>query len=269
MLHGDIEDIVPDKKIIYKQVDGADLELHVFFPPSHSTESRTPAVVSFFGGGWKNGKVTQFYRQSVYWACRGMVAICADYRVMTKHNAEPYQCLEDAKSAIRWVRSNSRELGIDPERVAAAGGSAGGHLAVATAIIESFDAPGDDLNISCKPNALLLFNPVIDNGPEGYGYDRVKGYWGDFSPLHNIDKKMPPTLFMLGTNDKLIPVSTAKAFKEKVESMGSRCDLILYENQQHGFFNYERSCEAFMQTLRQTDVFLISIGYFDGKPLIE
>ena len=75
---------------------------------------------------------------------------------------------------------------------------------------------------------------------------------------------------MLGTKDELIPVSTAKAFKENVESDGLRCDLVLYESQKHGFFNYKKdSYYYFMETLRQTDKFLISIGYLDGIALIE
>lgn len=60
------------------------------------------------------------------------------------------------------------------------GGSAGGHLAAAIASIDGFNDATDDLSVSCKPNLLVLFNPVLDNGPEGYGYDRVKSIIRNF-----------------------------------------------------------------------------------------
>ncbi|AQQ72325.1 Acetylxylan esterase precursor [Limihaloglobus sulfuriphilus] len=259
----------PDEVITYKHVDGVELALDVFYPHENSKAQNRAAIVTFFGGGWNMGGAGQFYRQSRYWADRGMVAICADYRVRSRHNVTPDKCLEDAKSAMRWVRSHSKELGIDPDRIAAAGGSAGGHLAAATAMVKGFDAPGDDLTVSPAANALVLFNPVIDNGPEGYGYDRVKDYWQKFSPFHNIDGNAPPAVFFLGTEDHLIPVDTAWRFKNRIESKGGRCDLFIYQGQGHGFFNYEKSRRHFFQTLLESDRFLESIGYLRGRPLIE
>ena len=134
-----------------------------------------------------------------------MVAICAEYRVSSRHKTSPRECVQDGKSAMRWVRSHSSELGIDPHRIAAGGGSAGGHVAAATATVKGFDEPGEDITVSARPDALVLFNPVYDNGPKGYGHDRVKDYWKEFSPLHNLDKTTPPTIVFLGTEDKLVP----------------------------------------------------------------
>lgn len=271
MLNRDIKEFAPDKIVTYKHIDDINLDLHIFFPPSHNLSRNKPAIVSFFGGGWNGGTIKHFYRQSEYWASRGMVAICADYRVAKRHKARPFECLQDAKSAMRWVRAHCKELGIDPERIAAAGGSAGGHLAAATATIKKFNAPDDDLEISCSPDALVLFNPVFDNGPEGFGYDRVKEYWQDFSPMHNLDKNTPPTIVFLGTKDNLIPVATAKKYKETMESNGSRCDLFLYDGQGHGFFNHGKNNNSlyFLQTLLESDRFLTSLGYLKGKPLIK
>jgi acetyl esterase len=84
----------------------------------------------------------------------------------------------------------------------------------------------------------VLFNPVIDNGPGGYGYERISDSYKSFSPLHNINKGAPPTIFFLGTKDKLIPVETARYYKTVMEKVGSRCELFLYEDQGHGFFNH-------------------------------
>ena len=270
MLGRDIEAFVPDKIVTYKQIGKVKLDLHIFNPPSHKSNQKRPAIVSFFGGGWNGGTVKQFYRQSEYWASRGMVAICASYRVRSRHKVSPIQCLEDSKSAMRWVRFNAEALGIDPDRIAACGGSAGGHLAVATATATKYDAPGDNLEISPAPNALVLFNPVYDNSPEGFGYDRVTEHWQDFSPMHNIDENIPPAIVFLGTEDHLIPVSTAKEFKRKMEAAGSRCDLFLYDGQKHAFFNRrQKSNPYFFQTLLESDRFLTSLGYLKGRPWIE
>ena len=252
-----LAEVQPDRIIEYKKTEQGPLTLHVFNPPGHKADDKTPAIVFFFGGGWKGGAPKQFYKQSAHLALRGMVAICAEYRVESKHQTSPRECVKDGKSAMRWVRSHVAEIGIDPDRIAAGGGSAGGHVAAATATLAGFNEEGEDSSISCRPAALVLFNPVFDNGPEGYGYDRVKEYWKEFSPLHNLDASAPPTLVMLGTKDNLIPVATAEAYKAKMEELGVRCDLILYEEQPHGFFNQVK----YKETLKASDDFLVSLGY--------
>ena len=247
----------PDSIMTYKEVDGHSLNLHIFTPQKHLASENKPAIVFFFGGGWIGGKPEQFYKQSQYLAKRGMVAISAEYRIKNTHGTSPKEALRDAKSAIRWVRAQSNDLGIDPNKIVAAGASAGGQLAAATATSIGFNEATDDVKISARPNALVLFNPVIDNGPSGYGFNRVEDYWQDFSPMHNISDNMPPTILFLGTKDKLIPVSTAKKFKAKVEEQSGRCELHLYPNQPHGFFNVKK----YNETLQATDQFLVSLGF--------
>jgi acetyl esterase len=249
--------VEPDRIIEYKQVGDSKLTLHIFNPPGHKAGDKTPAIVFFFGGGWKAGGPSHFYNQSRHLAERGMVAICADYRTEQNAGTTPAECVKDGKSAMRWVRSHAGELGIDPDMLAAGGGSAGGHVAAATAALQGFNEEGEDPSVSCIPNALVLFNPVFNNGPDGYGYDRVSDYWKEFSPLHNLHADMPPTLVMLGTKDSLIPVTTAEACKAKMETLGVRCDLILYEDQPHGFFNQAK----YEETLQAADDFLVSLGY--------
>lgn len=255
----------PDNIVQYKVVDGVKLKLHIFNPQEDPATEKRPAMVFFFGGGWNGGKISQFYPQSEYLASRGMVAICADYRVKSRHKTTPQACVKDGKSAIRWIRSHAEKLGIDPDRVAAGGGSAGGHVAAATALLDGFDERGEDTSISCRPNALVLFNPVYDNGPSGYGYERVKEYWREFSPLHNIDAAAPPTIVFLGTKDKLIPVSTARQYKRRMEEAGARCELKLYEGAPHGFFNRSKPNSKYEQTLAESEQFLTSLGYLQKQ----
>jgi acetyl esterase len=252
----------PDTVIVYKTIDTVQLKLHVFNPHGHKVSDKRPAIVFFHGGGWVNGSPTQFYKQCEYIASRGMVAISASYRLMNIHHTTPQECVKDGKSAIRWIRAHAPELGIDPGRVAAGGGSAGGQVAAAAGTLKGFEEEGEDPSISSKPNVLVLFNPVIDNGPEGYGYEKVNEYWQKFSPMHNIDKDAPPTVVFLGTKDRLIPVATGEKFRDLMKQKGVRCELFLYPEQGHGFFNNAR----FRETLDETDRFLTSMGYLTVKP---
>lgn len=249
--------ITPDQIVEYKQVGDSTLTLHVFNPPNHKSSDKTPAIVFFFGGGWKGGSPSHFYSQSQHLASRGMVAICADYRTKGNAGTTPAECVKDGKSAMRWVRSHAAELGIDTDKLAAGGGSAGGHVAAATATVKGFNEEGEDASVCCIPTALVLFNPVFDNGPDGYGYDRVSSYWEEFSPMHNLDASVPPTLVQLGTKDDLIPVAIAEAYKATMDELGIRCDLILYDGQPHGFFNKAK----YEETVQAADDFLVSLGY--------
>lgn len=254
----------PDQVLAYKTVGDVELKLDLFLPADHKATDDRSCIVFFFGGGWVGGSTTQFQKQSRYLAERGMVAICAEYRIRSKHQTTPRECVKDGKSAIRWVRTKAEELGIDPERIAAAGGSAGGHVAASTATVKAvgFDEEGEDTSVSCVPNALVLFNPVYDNGPDGYGNDRVSDYWEEISPMHNLDDSTPPTIVYLGTEDKLIPVETAKEYQRRMKAAGVRSDLHLYEGAAHGFFNRG---EPFEDTLNKTDEFLVSLGFLDPK----
>lgn len=254
----------PDVVEVFKKTKEGELSLHIFNPPAHQPGQGIPAIVFFHGGGWQTGGASQFFRQSRYLSDRGMVAISADYRVGKQHGTTPAECVKDGKSAMRWVRAHAKELGIDPDKLAAGGGSAGGHVAAAMALVEGFNEEGEDLAVSCKPKALVLFNPVIDNGPGGYGKERVADYWEAFSPLHNITSSNlpPPAIFMLGTKDKLIPVATGEKFKAKMEAAGARCDLILYKDQPHSFFNKD----CYEETIKAADAFLTSLEYLSAPP---
>ena len=255
----------PTRTETYKHASDTDLKLFIFEPEGHKTSDSRPAVVFFFGGGWNGGTPSQFYPHCAHLAEKGIVAMAADYRVFSRQKTSPFQCVEDGKSAVRWIRQNACKLGIDPNRVSAGGGSAGGHVAAATGNLPKFDAEGEDKSIPSKPDALLLFNPVYDNGPEGYGHSRVQPNWQDISPLHNIRKGAPPTIVFLGDQDNLIPVSTAEAYQKKMEEAGSRCETHIYQGASHGFFNFGKKgkdgTDYYEDTVAKMDQFLKSLGW--------
>jgi len=254
------------KDFIFKQTKEAKLKVHVHFPKNWKQSDKRPAVVFFFGGGWHGGSANQFTPQAEYLATRGMVAVRADYRVYRRHKVLPDKCVEDAKSAIRWVRKNAADLGIDPNRIVASGGSAGGHLAACTGLTDGLEAPNEDLSVSSKPQALVLFNPVVDMTHEKI-IQRLKGnktIAQQISPFHQMKKNAPPTLILFGTADKLF--AQVPPYLAKAKKLGNRVELYTAEGAIHGFFNkspwYER-------TLRRMDEFLIDIGYLKGNPTIK
>ena len=264
----------------YKSVGGTNLQLYIYTPKAPAPTNGRPAIVFFFGGGWTTGTPQQFEKHCQYLASRGMVAITADYRVASRQQAKPVQCVADAKSAIRWVRKNAVRLGIDPNRVVASGSSAGGHLAASTAVVPGLDEPGEDTSISAVPNAVVLYSAALVLAPlDGQEFqgnvarvsvERMGVEPRLLSPAHHVRAGAPPMIAFHGRADTTVPFATAEAFAAKMKAAGNRCDLIAFDGQGHGFANYGREGNRFfLQTLKQTDEFLASLGYLSGPPQVE
>jgi acetyl esterase/lipase len=258
------------KSETYRKIGDTELKVWIFEPAQKSAKP-LPAIVFFFGGGWASGSPTQFEPQSRHLASRGMISIVADYRVKTRQDAKPADCVSDAKACVRWVRANAARLGIDPERIAIGGGSAGGHLAAAVATLPGLDTAKDDKSVACLPNALVLFNPGTVMAPfpgldlKGFGAGLDKEKFGceptEISPLHHVKKGTPPTIIFHGKADTTVPYSTVEKFAEVMKAAGNRCELVGYEGQPHGFFNKSKYAE----TLAAADDFLVSLGYLPAK----
>jgi acetyl esterase len=254
---------------VYKKVADRELKLYVAKPADWKSGDKRAALVFFHGGGWVGGGPAQFNEHSKYLVTRGLVCIQVQYRLLDGKSKEPPTvCVQDAKSAMRWVRSHASELGIDPQRIGAGGGSAGGHLAAFVGLVNGLDDPQDDQKISPKANAMVLYNPVFDNGPDqGWGTGRVGDRYQEFSPAHNITAGAPPAIVFLGTEDKLIPVKVVERFKANMEKAGGRCEANFYEGQGHGFFN-SKNARYYYETLLATDKFLASLGWLQGPPTL-
>jgi acetyl esterase/lipase len=265
---------------IYKTVDQVALPAFVVTPQGWQAADRRPAIVFYFGGGWRSGSPSQFATQAEYLASRGMVAVCVEYRVHSRHQARVSDCVADAKSALRWVRSHAALLGIDPARIAAAGGSAGGHLAAAVATLQQFDDPQDDAAVSCRPDACALFNPAVDLSPEGLGRDPASAQHTEMasrlgadlhalSPIEHVAAGLPPTIIFHGEADATVPYAQVVAYRDAMVQAGNRCDLVGYPEQPHGFFNANREDRGpYEDTLRRLDEFLASLGWLSGPPTI-
>ena len=94
---------VPHKEITFKEVEGTDLKLHIFGPKGEKEDQHKAAIIFFFGGGWVGGTPKQFYPHCEHLSKKGMLAISAEYRTEKSHRTTPFQCVEDGKSAVRWI----------------------------------------------------------------------------------------------------------------------------------------------------------------------
>jgi acetyl esterase len=259
------------KEHVYKTVGDRGLRLYVTKPDGWKASDSRPAIVFFHGGGWVGGSPGQFTEHSKYLASRGMVCFQVEYRLLDKKsNDPPTNCCHDAKSAMRWVRSRAKEFGIDPDRIASGGGSAGGHLAAFVGTVDGTDDPQDDLKVSAKSNAMCLFNPVYDNGPGAWGTNRVGDRFKEFSPFHNVTKDDPPAIVFLGSKDALVPVKTAYDFQAKQKAVGQKSEVLIFEGMPHGFFNYGKyKGKPYYETVVAMDRFLASLGWLQGEPTLS
>lgn len=262
----------------YKTVGDTKLNLWIYYPLGHKPTDKRAAIVFFFGGGWTGGSPQQFEQHCKHLASRGMVAMTADYRVASRQQVKAVSCVADAKSAIRFVRREAGRLGVDPNRIVAAGGSAGGHIAACTAVIKEFDESTEDTSISSVPNALALFNPAVvlaqADGLNNVNQERVdalKERMGvepkALSPAHHVKVGAPPTIIFHGKSDTTVPYATVEIFTKAMTDAGNKCTLVGYDGQAHGFFNYGRGGnEYYEKTVAALDEFLVGLGYIDGAP---
>jgi len=175
-----------------------------------------PVVVLFHGGGFTGGDATQFSKMCEDIASQAITCASVNYALGAGD-----QEVHEARDAVAWVRGHATQLNIAPDHVIVGGGSAGGYLALSTAVL----AP--DRN--SMPNALVLFNPVL--------------VWhGAAAPTEDLtggaSRPLPPMVFFHGTADQTAPYANIQAFVATAKSTGSHAELESFPGRQHGFFNY-------------------------------
>lgn len=224
---------------VYRTVSGVDLTAHVFEPVE---EGERPTVVFFHGGGLTTGSPDYFLPECEYLASRGMVSASVAYRLLPHQTRSVSDCVADAQAAIAWVRSIAD---VDPTRVAAVGYSAGGLLAGSTV----FKDPLEVLEASCRPDALVLLNAVID-----------QTWLAPRPPVVHV----PPTLLLHSRRDSMAPIGRARNFARAMAAAGHRCELAEFDGA-HTFFRpyAQNGSVGFIGALRRLDAFLTELGFLD------
>jgi acetyl esterase/lipase len=252
----------PDERIVYKRIAGHDLTLDVFHGRSPPSTGLPAGLLLFHGGAWEHGSAAQFHPQCQYFSQLGLTCISVEYRVRNRHGTSPADALQDARDAMRFVRRHASRLGIDPTRIAAGGGSAGGHLAAGLGVSLPVLGPSSDSAASWRPDALVLLNPMLDLSPGRPDHERVLPDWMALSPRHNIAPGLPPTLIVNGTADVEVPVATVQDFCMATKQSGGQCEVVLFEAAPHGFFNLSVQGGRFYRpSIDAVEAFLRRLGY--------
>lgn len=256
-----------DVKECYKEAEGVSLPIHIFFP--EKSEETVPAVVCIHGGAWRaittnaewNGGT--MLQQARYYAHKGVVGVAISYRDLPdpkdRNEASPKlrDLIEDCMDAVRYLRRNAERFGIDTERIAVIGDSAGGHLAASLGTIGNKEERLVDAVIAC--------NPITDLHDEFWKeyipYEKPE----DVSPLCHIAENSVPMLVMHGTEDTVVDPRHSTAFFERMRELGNRCDIKLLDGSKHAFIivGYTATDEQIQEAMEEADRFLISVGFLE------
>ena len=257
----------PEGKVyVYKQVDGVNREMEIYFPKGHDASRKTaPGIILFHGGGWGGGSRVAFRYQCNYFASRGMVAATVTYRLRTKEDQAALAkgqstkrvCIPDVKSAIRWFKQNAKELGVDANRIVAGGGSAGGHISLIGTTNPGLNDPGDPKGVDTSVAAYVLFNPALSKSD-------AKDPDVDF--LQHLKADFAPAIVFFGSEDPWFKKGWTPV-AEKMKSLGiTSVEMRIADEQTHAFFNKQPWKDI---TLIAADRFLTKLGYLQGKPSIS
>ena len=237
---------------IYKKVDTIELKFKIYKPYTFDSNKEYSTVILFHGGGFNNRFENQFKKHAEYFNSRSYITITPVYRIKNLHNTSPRESYDDAKDFLNYIILNSKKYNINVDRLFIGGGSAGGHLALSTIFQD---------NTRKFVKGLILYNPIVDTGPNSaFANRRNNKDFLEISPIHNIKEGHPPTIIFHGSLDKIEPIEKINEYKEKVSSVGSRCEVIIYPNQGHSFFNQQ---EFFIKTCEEVDKFLLSLNYLN------
>lgn len=217
---------------VYKATPQGDLKTYLYFLANWKPSDRRPAIVFFFGGSCATNSPAQFASTAEYFAARGLVAATPEYRMESLHHTPPERCIEDAKSAIRWLRMNARHLGIDIRRLIAGGGSSVASIATCAAYNATLEPDDEDRSISAVPNALVLLNLAFGCPPgqssEGAPCSVMESW--------KVTRGGPPAILFYGTEDTLHQ-GGGREFARHSVAAGTRAEFYTAAGQPHVFFN--------------------------------
>jgi len=259
--------------LVYARYATQQLLLDLYLPLP-SAQSR-PGVVVVRGGGWLVGDRERFAHVASALAERGVAAACIEYRTANK---APYPAaIQDVKAAVRWMRANASQYGIDAEVIGIIGGSSGAHMALLgglTSGIVEFEGSGGNPTMSSRVQGVVAMAVPADlltlteTNKETVGkfllstpeQDNAKWRWA--SPLTHIRPDGPPVLLLHGAADDSVPVSQSTHFAQLYRDAGASVEVHILDGAPHAFWNYypwftdamERAANFFLHCKRDADL---------------
>lgn len=249
-----------ERDLVYKQVD--DTKLTFDFIQSKTNHSQAaPLLIHIHGGGWRGGDKSAFYRHLFFTPSqplieRGLKVATINYRLAKNGGPTTVASVTDCKDALRFFAKNAKRFGIDPQRIALMGGSAGGHLTLMTALAPDSDyPPGHPDHTEKLPPILAAIpfyplchfgDPVIMEetlyGKPGKFADMLGGPWEDkedlarrLSPIFLLGENAPPIFLLHGDADTVLPLLSSRLFVEKGRALGADIKYLEVKNGNHGF----------------------------------
>lgn len=222
--------VIAEKDVEYGREGGVPLLLDLYRPKDATTPR--PAIIFIHGGGWVKGSRTDYAIYAQQFAEWGYVAATISYRFIDV--AKFPGCVSDSKCAVRWLRANAERLGINPDQIAAAGGSGGAYLAMMlgySSDVATFEGSGGNPGTSSAVQAVIdLYGPTDLTAPVAQTHEGVVGLMGapyaeipdryrDASPLHHLDASDPPTFIIQGTLDSIVPSEQSDLLAEKLQAL--------------------------------------------------
>lgn len=232
----------------YKKVDGFNLEMHLFLPDTTVFKGNRPTIVYFHGGSWSKGKPDWFFRTAKEYAKQGWIATAVEYRIKGRQGTYPFEAVKDAKSAIRWLRKNSKKYNINANNIVATGNSAGGHLSITTSLVDNWNEKTDDISISPIPNVVIVNSAVYDLTSNSNRwireYDENNDLVKEISPNSLIKQTSTKFLLIHGEQDRNCPYNTAVSFYDKMKSLGNTVELYSIKDGEHFIWYGQHSQEV-------------------------
>jgi acetyl esterase/lipase len=258
---------------VYKVIDATHLKIDIFYSEVSLKNQNNTAIVFFHGGGWAFGSPEEFFTTCERYARMGIVTFSVEYRLAIENGVtpsktiSPIECVMDARSAMRWVRANAGKFHIDKNKILAAGQSAGGQLALATAMIDTYNEKSDELSVSSRPDAILLFSSNVNTVESWCDYllaDRRELIWS-ISPTHNIKPGLPPMIEFHGMDDEQVPKWSVQHFETEMKKQGNYFEQHMFEGRKHylGAGNPEYSNYFDDEILKLADDFLRKFNFIE------
>jgi len=236
-------DIPHEEDVGYLEGDRKE-KADLYLPMNVPEGQKAPALIVIHGGGFNDGDKRK-YRELNFCtnaAKRGYLAMSINYKLRKSQGQVTWpQNIQDAKEAVRWLKLNSDRLKIDPERIGAIGGSAGGNVAAMLTLTrpeDGFDDAGSRTNIPTRIvcgidfygavdlltyHDMKMFAKTREEAPELYR----KG-----SPTSYVREKSPPLLMIHGTGDETVKVEQSQVLRSKLEATGNSCPEYTINNQE-------------------------------------
>lgn len=263
----------PDLTLAYKHSPSTGAQpaqpllMQVFRARGQSPGPQAPLVLLVHGGGWVTGDIRQFHPQCRFFSARGLDCVAVAYRVRSQHGSTPGDALDDLRDAVRFLRRHHSSLNLPLQRLVVGGGSAGGHLAAGLASPLPWPDPGADPATPTRPDAVLLYNPMLDLSPGMPDHGPVAAHWQALSPQHHLSAATSPTLVMSGDHDPEVAVATVQTHVQRLQALGVNARAVTYPGAGHGFFNPGAGRMAwFHQTNDEAWRFLAELGWVGAMP---